>query len=341
MHDFLEGAIPLLLEKIFKYCIDTKTVSLSGIQSLVECFDYGHLYKTNFPSKVRLEKKNLGQNASQSYCLMIHLPFILFKFKDKLIDIWKPVECLLRMFQIIKFVHITEHDLQDLEKLTQKHLESFMQHFQTHLRPKHHLILHYASVIRSMGPAIYLWVMRMEAKHQYFNRIAQSTKNFVNLKQTLATKHQEMIFHNGFSCSNEIFESKNRIPLNSWNLYEDYAEILDKEITMEEFEKGSIINSVQINNVKYRPKYLVQFNSIFFQIDFIISFGNEFRFLCSKNYHVKEYDHFLNSLLVEKSEELIILKQNELIIPDVYEIRKIKGNSYVIVENLNLFRLSK
>lgn len=187
MHDFLEGAMSVLMKKILEFCVDSKIVSLKEIQLLVDCFDYGYIYKTNVPSKVQLDKKkNLGQNASQSYCLMIHLPFILFKFKEKLINVWKPVECLLRMFHIIKSVHITENDIQALEKLTQEHMELFKEQFNTHLRPKHHLILHYASVIRSMGPVIYLWVMRMEAKHQYFNRVAQNTKNFVNLKKTLA-----------------------------------------------------------------------------------------------------------------------------------------------------------
>lgn len=150
-----------------------------------------------------------------------------------------------------------------------------------------------------------------------------------------------MIFHDGFPCFNEIIKSKNYIPLNCWDSYDDYADVLAREITIEELENASVINSVQIDNVKYRPKYLVQFNGMFFQIDFIINSGDTFWFLFSKNYQVKKYDRFLNSLLVEKSEEIFILNQSELIIPDVYEVRKLGGKFYVIVENLNSYRLYK
>lgn len=339
MHDILEGAIPFLLERIFEYCNNQGIASTDKIQSLVECFDYGNLNKANVPSKVRTEKKNMGQNASQSYCLMTHLPFILFKFKEKLLDVWKPVESLLRILQIIKSVQISEPDLEDLEEHIETHMESIMQIFKTHLRPKHHLITHYVSVIRSMGPAISLWVMRMEAKHQYFKRLAQNTKNFMNLKKTLAVKHQEMIFHEGFPHSNVITMSTNSIPLSSWSLYEDYAEILDKELSITDFENASIINSVQIQNVKYKPKYLIEFNSTFYQIDFIVNRADRFWFLFSKNYRVREYDSFLNSLLVEKFDGLFILEQSELINREVYEMKSLKDKAYIIAENLKLFKI--
>lgn len=38
---------------------------MNQMQCLIECFYFGELNKSNEPSKVNLEKKNIDQNASQ------------------------------------------------------------------------------------------------------------------------------------------------------------------------------------------------------------------------------------------------------------------------------------
>lgn len=193
MHDIFEGLIPFTLEKIFDHCVTEKIATMEHIQGLVECFNFGDLHKSK-PSKINLDKKNLGQNASQSYCLFINIPFILHKYQAKLNKIWTPVEALLQIVQIITSSSIDDIDLKRLETLIHMHLDSFIELFGGGLKPKHHLLLHYIRVIRAMGPVVFLWVMRMEAKHQFFKRIAQRTKFFVNLKKTMAQQHQETMY---------------------------------------------------------------------------------------------------------------------------------------------------
>jgi len=58
------------------------------------------------------------------------------------------------------------------------------------LRPKHHYLIHYASLTRKFGPLMHLWTMRFESKHSYFKRCIRYSQNFKNVCATLAERHQ-------------------------------------------------------------------------------------------------------------------------------------------------------
>ena len=61
------------------------------------------------------------------------------------------------------------------------------------LIPKHHLMIHYSSCIRKVGPLIHMWCMRFEGKHNFSKK---SVKNFKNITKTLVRKHQnQLAFH--------------------------------------------------------------------------------------------------------------------------------------------------
>lgn len=149
----------------------------------------------NKPSKLNIDKKNVGQNASQALCLISHLPFILFPFKEKLQPIWLAVESLLQIIQILLSDEVDEAiDLKRLSELITTHLRCYRDFFKHLLKPKHHFLLHYVMVIMLMGPVVRFWSLRMEAKHQFFKRVVYKTKSFVNIKKSLAYKHQEHFF---------------------------------------------------------------------------------------------------------------------------------------------------
>lgn len=226
MHDVLEGVASFTLERLLKYMVKQKIATLEHIQHLVDCFYFGKLFSSDKPPKIKLDKKNLGQSASQMYCLIIHIPFILFKYKDLLMSVWKPIETILKILQIAVSKRISERDVETLEAVIVEHLSSFKSVFNEHFRPKHHFLLHYPWVIRTMGPIIFFWAMRMEAKHQYFKQIGQKTKNFINLKKTMANEHQEKVFLEGFSLRDEVVQSKTTLPLSDCNDYDDYENVL-------------------------------------------------------------------------------------------------------------------
>lgn len=341
MHDILEGIIPFTLEEIFNHCVREKIVSDAHLQSLVECFDFGSLHKANNPSKLGMEKKNLGQSASQSYCLMINMPYILFQYKENLLHIWQPMSALLQILQIAISYKITDSDLRRLETLITEYLSSYMECFNKHLKPKQHLLLHYPRVIRMMGPIIFMWVMRMESKHQVLKQIAQSTKNFINLKKTMATKHQEKQFVAEFSYCDEIIISKKTYSVFHNQIYEAYQEIFDQHFTESDICDMELVNSVEVNSFRYRAGYLIPHACNFSEINHIISLKNKIWFLCNHHYSIQKYDSFLNSFLLQKNEGTHLVSLLEMKSMQVYEKKYLKCDTYLVVENLELYHMSR
>lgn len=335
MHDILEGAAPFVMERLFKYIIEQKIANMNQIQHLFDCFYFGDQFKASIPSKIRIEKKNLGQSASQMYCLLIHIPFILFKFKNQLISVWKPIETLLQILQTVLSAQISNDDVNTLENIIRDHLISIKNIFGEHLRPKHHFLTHYPRIIRAMGPIIYFWVMRMEAKHQYFKRIAQETKNFINLKKTMASKHQEFVFHNGFTYKDEVLKSKTVSYLSSCDNFDLYEEVLRTVLTEEAIGNATLFKWIKVNGIKYKSGHLIKFNSIFHQIEYIIMDTNDIWFFCRYLYKKRELDIFLNSFTLERHEESRMIKFDGSI-HSVFEKKCLNEKNYIIATDLSL-----
>lgn len=325
MHDVFEGTVGFLLEQVFNYLVRNKIASIDELQNLVHCFQYGRLSSNNTPSKIILEKKNVGQNASQARCLMMHLPFILFKYKSQLESVWLVVETKLQIIQILMSDEINETDLDRLTNLITTHLNCSQAIFGQMLKPKHHFLLHYPSVIRAMGPVIHFWAMRMEAKHQYFKRIAYRTKNFVNIKKTLAEKHQEKFQSNSF-VSDEVIYGK-EVALIEQNDSEKYFEELKSmNFSNDSIAQSSTLKSLKINNYRYKPNFLIANATNFFEIQYILSVENQIFFLSNKIYEVQGYDSFLNAMKITSEDKLSILNLNEMKNKKSYEKKNVLGD---------------
>lgn len=210
MHDVNEGLISFFLKHFFIYCVNNKIVTENEIIRKVRDFNYGILNIRNIPSIVYFKKKNLGQNASQAYCLMIHAPLIFVEFRDKLSKVWPIMQSLLQCMQIVYSSLIRESDIVRLEQNIKIHLSGLINIFQENLLPKHHFFTHYPNVIRKMGPVIHMWMMRFESKHKYFTDLAKKTNNFINLTKSLSIRHQAMISASQFICTDKVEKSKKK-----------------------------------------------------------------------------------------------------------------------------------
>lgn len=240
--------------------------------------------------------------------------------------------------QILQIVHsysITESEIKRLEELVGLYLEDYKNKFNENLRPKHHFLLHYARVIRSMGPVIWFWVMRMESKHQFFKRIAQKTSNFINLKKTMAEKHQEKVYLDSFIKLKLWLEKK--IPIDCCNEYEKYEDTIKQVITESMIEEVSIVNSIEINNIKFKTNYLFEYNGKLHEIDYIVAHKNTFWFLCSFSYDIKKFDGFLNSLLLKKFEKIQIICFDQLKNVKAFEKKYLNNETYILADCLNLY----
>lgn len=335
MHDISEGVIQFLLNEIFGFCIERKILTKQQLACRIRDFNYGHLCQKSKPSRLKLQKKNLNQNASQSYCLMVNLPFILFDVKDELEEIWICIETLLKIMRILFSNSIQESDVTTLEGAIESHLKNYIDIFKTKLKPKHHMLTHYPSIIRNSGPVKNFWMMRMEAKHKFFTEHTKKTKNFIDITKTLALKHQRWIANRKPNYEHDIKEPARSYILKDPSLIAQISESLELESTMNLYE----IVSLTFNDVKYHKGLMLAQNKCFLEIMKIISNKKKLYCFVCLPYKVKRFDHSLNSFEIEKDLDAplpIIISYESLIIKKCFESIRINMMMFIKLETLDL-----
>lgn len=200
MHDILEGVAQWRLAEFFEYLTKNKILSQHQINSRVAAFNFGYMEKTNLPNSVTFEKLNVGLKAAQTWCLIRHIPLIFIDIFDSENPEWKErcnlIKILLKCMLCIFAPNISLDMIAILENDISQMLQSVRKVFPNkNLKPKEHFLIHYPRIMREMGPIVFLWCMRFEAKHLHFKKLAQSVQNFVNICKTFSLRHQEYVYH--------------------------------------------------------------------------------------------------------------------------------------------------
>lgn len=271
---------------------------------------------------------------------MIHLPFILFPFKNQLKTIWLAVESMLQIVQILLSDEINDEDLKRLSNVITVHLECYQNVFGQTLKPKHHFLLHYVRVIQLMGPVVKFWALRMESKHQFFKREIQNTKNFVNIKKSLAYKHQEHFFAAPASLTDDIKFGKLTlfIECDSFGIF--VADLKMMAFTDDAIQASYTAKSLNVNDRYYKPGVLVASDSKFYEIERILSIRNDTLFLCNKCYDISSHDSFLNSFKIKSKGERAVLNIRHLKNNKAYEKKHLDGSIYVIEDCLVTYKMN-
>lgn len=337
MHDINEGCIPKFLSQFFKLCFKEKVITSEEIEDMAKFYDYGILNQSNIPSQIDFEKRNLGQNASQSMCLFRHLPYILYELREhsKLVEAWKCYESLLRICETVYSYEITEMELQTLGETIKFHLMLFKKVFSTPLAPKQHFLLHYPSVIRAVGPPIYYNMMKIDSKHRVFKTYRHATRNFKAINKSLALQHQRQICLSGLSYEDEI----------KWGVLKqvsitDFTHILPPDVIEEQsicFETKFLY----LNSYRYECGLVIVHDNQFHRISHIIYIKGDFIFIC-KPFVISKFDTYLNSFEVKGSQnETSIIKFKNLVYPKSYDVKLVHNNEYIISDSRELHKYVK
>lgn len=337
MHDLLEGLVPFALHALFDYCFKRKLFNLSHLQNLIQFYNYGFLNKRNIPSKLRIESRNLGQNATQLNCLISNIAFILYPYKNELTFIWPLITSLLQTLEIVSSEEIFGSDIERLSKEINRHLKFVVEKLKKELLPKHHFASHYPMVIRATGPPIYTSTIRFEAKHQELKAIVKKTNNFVNLNKTIAVKHQlAMSIRNDRYCD-EFEPSKVENSFQNSEEYEKFKSSINITLNGNEM----LIKSLKVNNLIFKPGLLILYESAFFEISQILHCSNDdYLFLCENSFDAQKRDLFSNSLIIEEiphCNQVLNLRQLENKIP--YQKIFVDGKLHVFCDTLKISKL--
>lgn len=330
-HDCLEGIVPMFLYQLLNYCVKKKFLSENALRSKIRDFNYGALNSKNLPSFIDLKKTSLGQNASQLYILMIHIPFILIDYETKLEEVKPSITSILKIMQIIRSDKVTETDVVTLENNVELHHTEYMKVFKEKLRPKHHNITHYASTIRASGSVKDLDTIRFEGKHKVFTNWARETNNFINIPKTLAIKHQQQVFDNGFTYVDEIHSASTQKCI-SWEVLEN-VDLDDVDV-----DHINEIDFFSCNSYQYKIGFFIVHDSKFWQITHILT-NNEhkFWFVCVF-FEILRFNDFCNSFEIKKSSEksFNLISFENLANKTSYEKKYSKGSNHIIVDTLDI-----
>lgn len=296
MHDINEGAIHFTLEILFKQLTIQKIMNPQVLSLTVQFFKYGHLNRSNKPGPVDLEKHNLGQNASQSMCLFKNIPFILFdeRKNKKLENIWKIVQALLRIIEIVYSREIFENDIGDLTEQLQIFSTNFLE-TERHLKPKIHFMLHYPSIIRKMGPIVFMNMMRYERKHRSLKMLISS--NYKNLNKSLAEEHQRMLSVEGYSYIDAVNNGLAK-PIDQ-EFGTQNCEILKTNLGVD-FNHVKSIKWLEFNGFEYKEGFFIVHESVLLRILKILKNENSFYFVCQPHI-ISAFEPFLNSYKISET----------------------------------------
>lgn len=330
MHDLLEGTVPFLLTQVFLYCIDERVFSECELQNCFFFFDYGKLNCHNIPSLLNLNKKSLGQNASQMKCLFQNLPLILHDYRNnaKLTKIWPCIDSMLKILQIVYSSSISLNDLVNLKMFISDHLKSIIKYFDVDLIPKHHMMVHYPKVIEMIGPLVHLSTLRYESKHRQFTRYAQQSNNFINLSKSLCNRYQRSnVFNEPYM--NAITHA------NSKRFKNDLS--LDVSRYFNDIESISEVSWLKINSNFYKKGLLLKSNNSFHEIRNILLQNKEYYFVCI-GYNSIGFDKFLHCVQLEKCafNQYRLLKHSDLLYKKSHDKRILQEKIYLIADSLEL-----
>lgn len=222
-HDLFEGVVAYDLAIYLRHFVKVKKwFTYTQLNRRIMQFVYQGSDASSSPCQVSEKGKKIGGQAAENWCLLRLLPVIIGDKIDPQDPTWQLVISLKELVELVCAPKITTAQVAYLNVLVVEYLETRKEMFPSDkLKPKHHYLTHYPSLILKLGPLVRLWTMRFESKHSYFKRCVRRTQNFKNVCQTLANNHQLLqTYLNSSSFFAPVLKSKDSSPYHA-HLYSD------------------------------------------------------------------------------------------------------------------------
>jgi len=157
----------------------------------------------------------------------------------------------LELVDTLLSTQFTQNSILLLKNNIRQHNSDYILLFQDNLKPKHHLLTHYPTIILNSGPPKHFWCFRYEAKHKEMKIYVHVITSRKNISLTLAKKFQYKFINNILNnypdeCVKEMRHKicTNHNPLIQRNL----------GLSIDEFDCYS---QVELKGTTYKVGYLV------------------------------------------------------------------------------------
>ena len=210
MHIVLEGIVSVELGCILHGLLEDTDLTLEGINSAINLL-WGKITvdKTHKPAEISrlLEPSHTivpSMKAVQYWALLKYLPLAVGCRVPADNKHWQFLLHLSLLVDLVFAPRFTYGMVLYMSEVIAEHLSMFVDLYSNEhirLRPKHHLMIHFATIVLKSGPLTGMSCMRYELKNSFFKRSAHVVCNFTNICRTLAYRHQQHALHSLLSNS--------------------------------------------------------------------------------------------------------------------------------------------
>ncbi|CAG5093464.1 Protein of unknown function [Cotesia congregata] len=183
------------------------------------------LYKSNdlkYPNQIKT--RFIKMSASESRCILENIGVLIGDWVPRKNLHWRLVILIKEIFDIVSATVIHKGISYYLTNLIGEYLHLLSILFPGSLKPKHHYMLHYATIMERKGPLWNMNCMRPESKNRDSKITSRITLNRTNISKTLAIKSQLILNHRlrNRLVSNKLYES-NKSTLKSVPELQEYC----------------------------------------------------------------------------------------------------------------------
>ena len=162
----------------------------------ISSFNYSPIDQQKKPQVLKIISNTtfkIKQTACEMWNLIRLFPLLFGEHIPTGNEVWNLCISFCQVVERLRAVTFTRGDLAILQFLIDNFLERYVSLFpDVNLKPKAHFLRHYPEMIGRFGPLIK--TLRFEAKHGYFKSLFNINKNRKNVFQSMAKRHQFMMF---------------------------------------------------------------------------------------------------------------------------------------------------
>lgn len=310
MHDlFSTGIVKYGLTEVLNYCIyrkhyfdvgkfNTRKRELGKLSLDPELGRMPDITES-YISKERKKTVSIRSSSSEMRSLCHFFPLIIGNLVPQNDKVWKYVHQLVELVEFILKRTFSSQDIDHLRSLIASHHNSYREIFNQDLKPKHHFVVHYPSVILSSGPIFNMMNFRNEAKHKGFKVYSHVMSCRRNICYTLCVKAY-LQFTNSF-LNQSFFVTDDKVNFKLVNLrLRNYFGILSQPLVIESDFNVMVANKIVYKGTTYKSNtfltVFIESRLLLFEIVDIISLNATFYFVVqywdvsSYNEHYMAYE---------------------------------------------------
>ncbi|XP_052127557.1 uncharacterized protein LOC113207436 [Frankliniella occidentalis] len=250
-HDlFITGVVDTDLTSMIKGMIKKNWFTSHLLNMRIRGFKYEGTDARNKPAPFNEEKDKLGGHAVQNWTLFRLLPLLIGDLVRTDDDLWKLYLLLKRTVELICAPSLTAAQLE----LMKRRIEKYMRRrkiLPNKYKPKHHFFSHYYDLYLKFGPLVHMWSMAFEHRHQFFKRVSQICRNFINLNKLLAKKFQLLM---AYQSMGHLFPDKpvfsKTSPLENGSYDQALSDFL---LTLNLPEESTVVENMVLNDISHKP----------------------------------------------------------------------------------------